>query len=122
MLEDGRESNAPACVDVGCQAVRMMFPMWLTEDVVVRRMYHMTEAERTVLSKCALCGEVAKGRRNEHLLFECTAASVMELRKLEGGGSCSGEEGAQASQARARERQSWCLGDRTVQADHRMWR
>ena len=44
-------------------AVRMMFLMWLTEDVVARRMDHMTDAERTVLSKCALCGEGAKGRR-----------------------------------------------------------
>ena len=36
----------------------------------------------TELAKCALCGEEAKGRRNEHLLFECTAASVVELRYL----------------------------------------
>ena len=65
-------------------AVRTMFSMWLTEDVVARRMDHMTDAcaERTmhVLSKCALCGEMAKGRRIEHLLFECTAASVVKLR------------------------------------------
>ena len=40
----------------------------------------MTHAERTLLSKCALCGEMAKGRRNEHLLFECTTASVVKLR------------------------------------------
>ena len=62
-------------------AVRMMFSMWLTEGVVARRMDHMTDAERTVLSKCALCGEEAKGRRIEHLLFECTAVSVVKLRK-----------------------------------------
>ena len=62
-------------------AVRMMFSMWLTEDVVARRADHLTDAERTVMSKCALCGEEAKGRRNEHLLFECTAASVVKLRK-----------------------------------------
>ena len=62
-------------------AVRMMSSMWLTEDVVARRMDHMTDAERTVLSKCALCGEEAKGRRNEHLLFECTAGSVAKLKK-----------------------------------------
>ena len=45
-------------------AVKMVFSMWLTEDVMARRMDHMTDAERTVrmLSKCALCGEVAKGR------------------------------------------------------------
>ena len=55
--------------------------MWLTEDVVARRADHLTDAERTVMSKCALCGEEAKGRRNEHLLFECTAASVVKLRK-----------------------------------------
>ena len=30
-------------------------------------MGHMTEAERAVLSKCALCGEEAKGRSNGHL-------------------------------------------------------
>ena len=67
-------------------AVRMVFSMWLTEDVVARRAesadrYYLADAERTVLSKCALCGEKAKGRRNEHLLFECTAASVVKLRK-----------------------------------------
>ena len=62
-------------------AVRMMFSMWLTEDVVARRMDHMTDAEITVLSECALCGEEAKGRRNEHLLFECAAGSVVKLRK-----------------------------------------
>ena len=62
-------------------AVRMMFSMWLTEDVVAKRADHLTDAERTVMAKCALCGKEAKGRRNEHLLFECTAASVVELRK-----------------------------------------
>ena len=58
-----------------------VFSVWLTEDVVARRMDHMTDAERMVLSKCALCGEVAKGRGNESLLFECTAESVVKLRK-----------------------------------------
>ena len=62
-------------------AVRMMFSMWLTEDVVARRADHLTDAERIVMSKCALCGKEAKGRRNEHLLFECTAPGVVELRK-----------------------------------------
>ena len=58
-------------------AVRMMFSMWLTEDVVAKRADHLTDAERTVMAKCALCGKEAKGRRNEHLLFECTAAGVV---------------------------------------------
>ena len=49
--------------------------------VVAKRADHLTDAERTVMAKCALCGEEAKGRRNEHLLFECTAASVVKLRK-----------------------------------------
>ena len=62
-------------------AVRMMFSMWLTEDVVARRADHLTDAERTVVAKCALCGEEARGRRNEHLLFECTAPSVVRLRQ-----------------------------------------
>ena len=62
-------------------AVRMMFSMWLTEDVVAKRADHLTDAERTVVAECALCGEEAKGRRNEHLLFECTAPSVVKLRK-----------------------------------------
>ena len=52
--------------------VRMMFSMWLTEDVVARWADHLTDAERTGMSRCAMCGEEAKGRRNEHLLFECT--------------------------------------------------
>jgi hypothetical protein len=59
----------------------MMFSKWLTEDVVARRADHLTDAERTVVAKCALCGEEARGRRNEHLLFECTAPSVVELRQ-----------------------------------------
>ena len=62
-------------------AVRMMFSMWLTEDVVARRADHLIDAERTVMSRCALCGEEAKGRRNEYLLFGCTSASVVKLRK-----------------------------------------
>ena len=47
----------------------------------LKRADHLTDAERKVMATCALCGEEAKGRRNEHLLFECTAASVVELRK-----------------------------------------
>ena len=43
-------------------AVRMMFSMWLTEVVVAKRVYHLTDAKRTVVAKC---GEEAKGRRNE---------------------------------------------------------
>ena len=43
----------------------MMFSMWLTEDVVAKRADHLTDAERTVVAKCALCGEEAKGRRNQ---------------------------------------------------------
>ena len=53
--------------------------MWLTEGVLARRADHLTDGEKAVLSKCALCGEEAKGRRSEHLLFECTAASVVKL-------------------------------------------
>ena len=30
---------------------------------------------------CALCGEEAVGRRNEYLLFECTATSVVKARR-----------------------------------------
>ena len=37
-------------------AVRMMFSMWLTKDVQVSRATKLTEAEKGVLSKCALCG------------------------------------------------------------------
>ena len=62
-------------------AVRMMFSMWLTEDVQVNRATKLTEAEKGVLSKCALCGQCAAGRRNEHLLFKCTDARVVEVRK-----------------------------------------
>ena len=62
-------------------AVRMMFSMWLTEDVVAKRADRLTDAERVVMSKCAMCGEEAKGRRNEHLLSECTAVSVVKLRR-----------------------------------------
>ena len=49
--------------------------------MVATRADHLTDAERTVVAKCALCGEGARGRRNEHLLFECTAPSVVKLRK-----------------------------------------
>ena len=62
-------------------AVGTMFSMWLTEDVMAKRADHLTDAERTVVSRCALCGEEAEDRRNEHLLFECTSASVVKLRK-----------------------------------------
>ena len=55
-------------------AVRMMSSMWLTEDMVAKRADHLTDVERTMVAKCALCGEEAKDRRNEHLLFECTSA------------------------------------------------
>ena len=61
--------------------VRMLFSMWLTKDVVAKRADHLTDAERTVVAKCALCGEEARGRRNAHLLFECTAPSVVGLRQ-----------------------------------------
>ena len=71
-------------------AVRMMFLMWLTEDVVAKRAGHLTDAERAVVVKCTLCREEARDRRNEHLLFEhCTKCSEVE----EGGGSNGGEEG-----------------------------
>ena len=55
--------------------------MWLTADVQVNRATKLTEAEKGVLSKCALCGQCAAGRRNEHLLFKCTDARVVEVRK-----------------------------------------
>ena len=55
--------------------------MWLTEDVQVNRASKLAEAEKGVLSKCALCGQCAAGRRNEHLLFKCTYARVVEVRK-----------------------------------------
>ena len=57
--------------------------MWLTEDVQVNRATRLTEAEKGVLSKCALCGQCAVGRRNEHLLRRCTDARVLEVRKEE---------------------------------------
>ena len=47
-------------------------------------MQQLTDKEREVMSKCALCGEHATSRRNEHVLFECTAASVVKLRRKEG--------------------------------------
>ena len=63
--------------------VRMMFSMWLTEDdiVQVNRATKLTEAAKDVLSYCALCGQFAVGRRNERLLFKCTDARVVEVRK-----------------------------------------
>ena len=63
------------------EAVMMMFSMWLTEDVQVNRATKLTEAEKGVLSKCALYGQCAAGRRNEHLLFKCTDARVVEVRR-----------------------------------------
>ena len=48
---------------------------------MAKRADHLTDAERTVMSKCALCGKEEKGRRNAHLLFECIAASVVKLRR-----------------------------------------
>ena len=62
-----------------------------------------TDAERMAMSRGALCGEEAKGRRNEHLLFECIAHSVVKLHEG-GSGSSSGEEGEQAGEAWASER------------------
>ena len=38
-------------------AVRMTFLMWLTEDVMAKRAGHLIDAERTVVSRYALCGE-----------------------------------------------------------------
>ena len=49
-------------------AVRMMVSMWLTKDVQVNRATRLTEAEKGVLSKRALCGQCAVGRRNAHLM------------------------------------------------------
>ena len=62
-------------------AVRMMFSMWLTEDVQVRRLPLLTDEEKGVLSVCALCGDKAVGRRNEHLLFECKCPRVVAIRR-----------------------------------------
>ena len=59
--------------------VGMMFSMWMTEGVQVDRATKLTEAEKGVLSKCALCGQSAAGRRNEHLLFECTDDRVVKV-------------------------------------------
>ena len=59
----------------------MMFSMWLTENVQVGRVQRLSEGEKALLSKCALCGEQATGRRNEHLLFHCTEGRVVELSK-----------------------------------------
>ena len=46
-------------------AVRMMFSVWLTEDVQVNRATKLTEAEEGVLSKCALCGQSACSRQEK---------------------------------------------------------
>ena len=61
-------------------AARVVPSMWLTKDVVARRANHLTGVERAGVPKCALCGEGAKGMRDKHLLFGCTAISVVELR------------------------------------------
>ena len=44
-------------------AVNVMFSMWLTEDVVAKRADHLTDEERTVMSRCALCGRKQRARR-----------------------------------------------------------
>ena len=56
-----------------------MATVHVTEDVQVNRATRLTEAEKCVLSKCALCGQCAVGRGNEHLLFKCTDARVVEV-------------------------------------------
>ena len=62
-----------------------MFSMWLAEDVVVGRKEQLTKAEKAMLSRYALCGKHATGRRNGPPLFECTTDSVVKLRrKVEG--------------------------------------
>ena len=40
-------------------AVRMMFSICMTEDVVAKRADRLTDAKGVVISKCALCGEEA---------------------------------------------------------------
>ena len=62
-------------------ATRMMFSMWLTEDVQVNRATKLTETEKGVLSKCALCGHCVAGRRSAHLLFKCTDLRMVEVGK-----------------------------------------
>ena len=49
--------------------------------MVAKRADRLTDAERVVMSKCALCEKVAEGRRNGHLLFECTAPRVVDFRE-----------------------------------------
>ena len=63
-------------------AVRMMFSMWLTEDVVAKRADHLTNAERTMMSKCALCGEEARGRRNTRPKMSCRAGCRQSIDML----------------------------------------
>ena len=48
----------------------------------VNRATKLTTTEKGALSKCALCGQCAAGRRNEHLLFKCTDARVVEVRRV----------------------------------------
>ena len=57
---------------------------------MAKRAGRLTDAERAVVAKCALRGGGAKGRGNGHLLFECTAPSVVALRKEVG--AAVGEE------------------------------
>ena len=52
-MEDDRISTISSCV---CCQNDVLYELWLTGDVVARRADHLTDAERTVLSKCALCG------------------------------------------------------------------
>ena len=48
---------------------------------MAKRANRLTDAERMAMSTCALCREEGGGRRDEHLLFECTVASVVKLRE-----------------------------------------
>ena len=41
-------------------AMRMMFSMWLTEDVQMNRATQLTESEKWMLSKCVLCEQCAQ--------------------------------------------------------------
>ena len=47
----------------GVSAVRMMFSMWLTEGVTVRRMEQPTEAEKAVLSEVCIVWGASKGQK-----------------------------------------------------------
>ena len=74
-MEDGREDNA--LVRGWHAAARMMFSMWLIEDVQheVGRMQRLSKEEKAVLGFPSVhCVESRQltSRRNEHLLFDCT--------------------------------------------------